>query len=161
MKAVVPVVPSVHQTRSSVSPERWEHITPQPLLLQSFTASMDSVMVPILGGHSEASSPLEEATTTGGGESKSKPSHFVIFHISWGHSIYHWRFFTGITHKWDWYRIRTWDVVKNGFFSLNPQMKISSPLRFERITQPFPSAACMIYLVYLGACGSYDMWNVE
>jgi len=60
-------------------------------------------MVPILGGHSEARSPLDEATTTGGGESKSKPSHFIIFHISWGHSIYHWRFLSGITHKWDWW----------------------------------------------------------
>lgn len=36
------------QNSASVSPERWEHMTPQPLLLQSFTASMDSETVPIL-----------------------------------------------------------------------------------------------------------------
>merc|ERR1711972_588628 len=32
---------------SSVSPERWEHITPQSLVLQSLTASMDSERLPI------------------------------------------------------------------------------------------------------------------
>merc|ERR1719414_2043993 len=32
---------------SSVSPERCEHITPQPLFLQSVTASMDSLREPI------------------------------------------------------------------------------------------------------------------
>lgn len=32
---------------SSVSPERCEHMTPQPLCLHILTASIDSVMVPI------------------------------------------------------------------------------------------------------------------
>merc|ERR1712050_770057 len=32
---------------SSVSPDRCEHITPHPFVLQSFTASIDSLTVPI------------------------------------------------------------------------------------------------------------------
>merc|ERR550537_130529 len=32
---------------SSVSPERWEHITPHPFTLQSLTASIDSETLPI------------------------------------------------------------------------------------------------------------------